>query len=61
MEYLEFYGILKAKDEIKPVITEGVGLKTIRIITARHDNLEKAILEWFKQTRSQDKSGWSTV
>ena len=47
-------GILNARDSIEKAIECGDSTKRSRIKPTRHDELEKAILTWFKQVRSQN-------
>ncbi|KAE9546906.1 hypothetical protein FO519_009882 [Halicephalobus sp. NKZ332] len=46
--------ILKDKDEILKAINDGVDGKRLRLTTGRYADLEKAILMWFRQVRSQN-------
>lgn len=47
-------GILNAKDSIEKTIECGDNTKRSRIKPTRHYELERAILTWFKQVRSQN-------
>ena len=49
-------GIIKSKEMIQNAIESGNASKRIRIKSSRNEELEQAILIWFKQVRSQNIS-----
>lgn len=46
--------VINAKDKILNAVDNGIGAKRVRLTNAKYEDLEAAVLTWFKQVRSEN-------